>query len=347
MIRRHPENPLITPDMIKSSKEGFRVKGAFNPGAAEHDNEIILLLRVAEDCVPKKGHVAVPYYRFEKGRGIPEILEKNVDDPDVRLKDTRGVVYRGQDYLSTLSHIRLARSSDGINFTVDENPFLFPCDPSECFGVEDARVTKIDATYYITFTVISGDGWATALALTGDFKSVERKGIIFPPPNKDVCIFPEKVNGRYCALHRPHNEGFGRPSIWYSDSPDLLNWGNHKCIVRPRDTMWEEQKVGGGAAPIKTDRGWLEIYHGKGRDQLYSLFLVLLDLDDPSKVIKRAEKPLLVPEEPYEKEGFFPNVVFSNGIIQKGNKILIYYGSCDETACLAESTVQELLDSLK
>jgi len=347
MIKRHIANPLIQPNSVKPSREGYRVKGSFNAGATEYDNEIILLLRVAEDCISSKGYVAVPYYRFDADGGHPEILQKKVDDPDVRLKDTRGVVYKGQDYLSTLSHIRIARSRDGVNFRVDDEPFIYPCNLSESFGVEDARITKIDNIYYITYTAVSSDGWATALATTTDFAEVERKGIIFPPPNKDVSIFPEKINGKYCALNRPHNEGFGKPSVWYSESTDLLHWGNHQCLIRPRDTKWEEQKIGGGAAPTKTDKGWLEIYHGKGKNQIYSLFLLLLDLNDPSKVLKRGEEPILFPEENYETSGFFPNVVFSNGVITKPDgSVNIYYGACDETVCLAESSIDELLSML-
>ena len=172
----------------------------------------------------------------------------------------RDVVYKGKDYLSTLSHIRIARSKDGINFTVDDNPFIYPCSSSESFGTEDARISRIDDIYYITYTAVSSDGWATALATTRDFKTMERKGIIFPPPNKDVSIFPEKINGKYLALHRPHNEGFGKPSIWYSESPDLLHWGSHKCLIRPRDTRWEEQKIGGGLHRSKqTKDGWRSI----------------------------------------------------------------------------------------
>ena len=348
MIQRHAQNPLITPDMVKPSREGYIVKGSFNPGAVYYNGEILLLLRVAEGCTSKEGHVAVPYYRFEADRSYPEILEVSLTDPQTKLKDTRGVVYKGRDYLSTMSHIRIARSSDGVNFTVDEKSFIYPCVENEAFGIEDARVTKIDDTYYLTYTAVSKDGWATALATTQDFVNIERKGIIFPPPNKDVSIFPEKVNGKYCALHRPHNEGFGKPSLWYSESKDLLHWGNHKTIIRPRDGRYESLKIGGGAAPIKTSEGWLEIYHGKGDGQLYSLSLLLLDLNDPSIVVKRGEKPILEPEKSYETEGFFPNVVFSNGVIQQDDgKLLIYYGACDETVCLAETTVDELLDTLK
>ena len=347
MIKRHPANPIITPAMVKPSHHRYRVRGAFNPGAIKFGDEIILLLRVAEDCPGKEGYRAVPYFRFQSGRGYPEVLEVKVDDPEVQLKDTRGVVYQGRDYLSTMSHIRLARSRDGINFTVEDEPFIYPCRESECFGVEDARVTQIDGIFYINYTVVSGDGFATALATTTDFINLERKGIIFPPQNKDVSIFPEKINGKYHALHRPNNEGFGLPSIWSGESPDLLHWGNHQCILRPRNIIWEEMKIGGGPAPIKTPRGWLEIYHAKGRDQIYSLFPVLLDLKEPSIVIKRGKTPILSPEESYETSGFFPNVIFSNGIVQKDNgQLFIYYGACDETVCVAQCNTDDIISSL-
>jgi predicted GH43/DUF377 family glycosyl hydrolase len=332
--------------MVQPSREGYRVKGAFNPGACKFKDEVILLLRVAEDCVPKKDFTSVPYYQFENGRGSAQILEKSLDDPDVKLKDTRGVVYKGQDYLSTASHIRLARSKDGVNFTVDEAPFIYPCFESESYGIEDCRVTKIEDLYYLTYTAVSQDGWATALATTEDFQTIERKGLIFPPPNKDISIFGEKVNGKYCALHRPHNQGFGKPSIWYAESEDLIHWGNNKCLVRPRDNPWENVKIGGGASPIKTPEGWIEIYHGKGTGDKYSLFLLLLDLKEPWKILKRGDSPFVFPETIYETQGFFPNVVFSNGVIQQKNgDVLIYYGACDETTCLIESTVEELINS--
>ncbi len=351
MVQRSAFNPVVSPEMVKPSRSGYRVRGAFNPGAVHfagadgEEGEILLLVRVAEDCAPRPGYAAVPYYRFEQGQGHPEILEVKIDDPQVRLKDTRGVVYKGVDYLSTMSHIRLARSGDGIHFSVDDKPFIYPCDESESFGVEDARVTRIGEDYYINYTVVSGDGYATALGITKDFVSLERKGIIFPPSNKDAAIFPEKVGGKYVGLHRPDNQGFGRPSIWYSESPDLIHWGNHKCIVRPRDSRWESQKIGGGAPPIKTEAGWLIIYHGKGDDSVYSLFCLLLDLEKPYQVVKRAETPLLKPVEKYETEGFFGNVVFCNGVVEKDGQIYIYYGASDELCCVVISDIDNLLNS--
>jgi predicted GH43/DUF377 family glycosyl hydrolase len=272
-------------------------------------------------------------------------MEFKEDDPDVQLKDTRGVIYKGKDYLSTMSHIRLARSKDGINFTIEDKPFIYPIDESEKYGCEDARVTFINGKYYINFTVVSEDSWSTALGVTEDFTTIERKGIIFHPENKDVAIFPEKVNGKYIALHRPNNSGFGKASIWYSESPDILHWGNHKCIARPRNMKWESMKIGGGAPPIKTTDGWLTIYHGKGDNSLYSLFCLLLDLNEPYKVIRRAETPLLTPTEPFEIEGFFGNVVFTNGMVEKDGNIYIYYGAADESVGLAITDIDSLLNS--
>lgn len=345
MIKKHPDNPIIKPLHVKPSFEGYKVVGAFNPGATTFGDEIILLLRVAEICESKEGYVRTPVYHFENDRSFPGIMEFRTDDPDVNMKDTRGVVYKGKDYLSSISHIRLARSKDGVHFTIEDKPFIYPVDESEKYGCEDARVTIIDGKYYINFTVVSEDSWSTRLATTEDFKKTDRKGIIFHPENKDVTIFPEKVNGKYIALHRPNNSGFGKASIWYSESPDLLHWGNHQCIIRPRNIKWESIKIGGGAPPVKTPEGWLILYHGKGDNSLYSLFCLLLDLNNPSKVVRRAEKPLLTPTELFETEGFFGNVVFSNGLVEKDGQVYIYYGAADESVGLAITSIESLLKS--
>ncbi len=342
-MKRHPNNPLITPEMLNPTMPGLEVLGAFNAGAAIYNNQIILLLRVAERCVEDSDSVGVPIYEFKDNKSALKILRFEKDCPDVFLKDTRGIVYKGVDYLSTLSTVRIARSYDGINFTVDDAPFIFPEVPEEKYGCEDARVQRFGDEYFITYSAVSQDGWATALATTRDFKNLERKGIIFYPLDKDVCFFPKKINGRYYALHRPHNEGFGKPSIWISSSENLLDWGRHKCLIRPRDNKWERLKIGAGGPPINTDKGWLVIYHGKGDDSIYYLFTLLLDKDDPAKVIRRASFPFFSPKKKYETAGFFPNVVFSNGHVEMPNgEIFIYYGACDETTNLFVTSVDEL-----
>lgn len=346
MVQKCEKNPLIKPADVKPSREGYKVLGSFNPGAIKFKDEILLLLRVAESCEQEEGIVKIPIYKFDGDKSYPDIVTFKKDDPDVKLKDTRGVVYKGRDFLTSMSHIRVARSKDGINFTVDEKPFIYPVEEREKFGCEDARVTCIDGTYYLNFTVISEDSWATMLATTEDFVTLDRKGIIFHPENKDVAFFPEKIGGMYHALHRPNNSGFGRASIWYAESPDMLHWGNHRCIVRPRDTKYESMKIGGGAPLLKTEKGWLNIYHGKGDNQRYSLFCLLHDLNEPWKVIKRGEKPILTPTEKFETDGFFGNVVFSNGVVEHNGKVYIYYGAADESVGLAITDVDTLLKSL-
>ena len=346
MIARHPGNPVVRPEQVTPSIAGYRVMGAFNPGAIQFGDEILLFLRVAERVEPREGRVRMPFYRFEGGRASADILDLDAADPDVLLRDTRGVAYCGREYLSTVSHIRIARSRDGLRFTVDPDPFIYPVNESEAYGIEDLRVTHLEGRFYLNYTAVSRDSWATALAVTDNFRTIERKGLIFHPENKDVAIFPEKVGGMYAALHRPNNSGFGRASIWYSRSPDLLHWGEHECIVRPRDIPWEASKIGGGAPPIKTKEGWLVIYHAKGDHSLYSLFTLLLDLEDPRRVIRRGREPILIPEAPYETQGFFPNVVFSNGVIQKDGRVFIYYGAADESACVALTDIDTLLATL-
>lgn len=344
MISKYQMNPIVTPADVKPSTDNYRVQGAFNPGATIFGDEVLLLLRVAETCEPKEGYIRIPTYRFDDGHSRPDVTEFKALDPDVKLRDTRGVVYKGREYLSTISHIRIARSKDGLHFAVDEKPFISPVDETEEYGVEDARVTFIDGKYYITYTAVSQDSWATALAVTEDFKNIERKGLVFYPENKDVVIFPEKVSGRYVALHRPNNSGFGKPSIWYAESPDMIHWGKHRCILRPQDTKWT--RIGAGTPPIKTPEGWLVIAHGMDDRNAYSVFCVLLDLEEPWRVVSRADTPLLMPTEPYETDGFFGNVVFSNGIIEKDGKILIYYGAADETSCVAITDIDSLLASV-
>ena len=346
-MTRHPANPLITPKMVRPSAPGFRVRGVFNPAATICGGEILLLLRVAEDGEADPSEVAVPIVRVENGVGRPDVLRLSRRDPEVDLSDSRYVIHRGQTYLSTLSHLRLARSRDGVRFTVEDRPFIFPGDSSESFGVEDARITRIGDIFYINYTCVSPDSWATALVSSRDFQTIERHGIIFPPQNKDVCLFPEKINGCYGALHRPHNSRFGRPSIWYAESPDLIHWGKHRCLIRPRDNGLEDERIGGGAPCLKTTAGWLQLYHGASADGTYRLFTLLLDLNHPERVLQRASRPFLQPEADYETKGFFGRVVFTDGFVEfEDGRIWVYYGAADQTTCLLETSVDELLDSL-
>ena len=173
--------------------------------------------------------------------------------------------------------------------------------------------------------------------------------MMLPPHNKDCAIFDEKINGLYYALHRPSSVDIGGNFIWLAQSPDGIHWGNHKCIIKTRSDGWDSARVGAGAAPIKTEKGWLEIYHGANREHQYCLGAFLMDLQDPGKVIARTEVPIMVPTTTYELSGFFGNVVFTNGHIvgTDGDTITIYYGASDEFVCGAHFSLKEIYSLLK
>jgi len=156
----------------------------------------------------------------------------------------------------------------------------------------------------------------------------------------------EKINGKYYALHRPSSPQLGGNYIWIAESPDLIHWGNHQCLATTRQNKWDSARVGSGAAPIKTDQGWLEIYHGADEHNRYCLGALLLDLHDPSRVIARSVEPIMKPTAEYERVGFFGNVIFTNGHYLKGDTLHLYYGASDEVICGAKFSLKEILNSL-
>ncbi len=343
-LRRLFTQPIIKTSDVKPAIEGYSVLGAFNPAAVVVDGEVLLLLRVAEAPLPRAGELLVPL--LETIDGVPQLIVKTFPEPQGDY-DPRVLRVNDKTYLTSLSHLRLARSRDGIHFTIDEQPFLFPARPDEAYGIEDARITFLDGKYWITYTAVSENGPGVGLAITTDFKTVERVGMILPPPNKDVALFPEKIGGKYYLLHRPMVSDIGKPSIWLAESTDGAHWGNHQFLFGGRggdDNRfdWEGQKIGAGPEPILTDDGWLVLYHGADASHAYSLALALLDKNDPSIVLSRSETPLLTPDLIWEQEGFFPNVVFSNGWItwpttaDSPKKIWVYYGAADSGVGLAE-----------
>lgn len=339
-LRRLVDQPIIKTSDVSPSAEGFTVLGAFNPAACRLGDEIVLLLRVAEAPVAEKGWLHIPL--VEEIDGVAQLTVKTFREPS-QPYDPRVVTLEGKVYLTSLSHLRLARSYDGIHFTIDTQPFLFPARMDEAFGVEDARITFLEGQYWITYTAVSEHGPAVGLAVTTDFKTVKRLGLILPPPNKDVCLFPQKINGRYQILHRPMVSEIGKPSVWLADSGDGLHWGNHRFVFGPSGVDWEGQKIGAGPEPLLTDEGWLVCYHGANTNHEYALALALLDTNDPTNVLSRSAVPLLTPELAWEREGFFPNVVFSNGWIQWPDpqatpRIWVYYGAADSGVGVAELT---------
>jgi predicted GH43/DUF377 family glycosyl hydrolase len=341
---RFPENPILKPEHIRPSSPLMQVECLLNPGVFRFDGKTWLLLRVAERPVQSGDTLSLPVYN---DRGEIEILTFDKKDPRLDLSDPRVINYAGKDYLTTLSHLRLVCSEDGRAFhEVPSFPTLFGKDRLEAYGIEDCRVSLLDGTYNLTYTMVSEAGVGVGLIQTRDWKHFDRKGMIFPPHNKDCAIFEEKIKGKYFALHRPSSPQLGGNYIWLAESPDLIHWGNHTCLATTRPGMWDSARVGAGAAPIKTRAGWLEIYHGANGDHRYCLGALLLDLNNPSKVIARSMKPIMEPTADYEITGFFGEVVFTNGHLTDGDTLDLYYGASDQVICGARFSINEILQSL-
>ena len=345
---RAPENPIVTPSMVAPSTPGLEVVGAFNPAATRYQDEVLLLLRVAEAPPPSASEFSAPVYNVSTGRID---IERWSRSSDADGSDPRVIIADGRTWLTSISHLRIARSADGIHFHVDSAPTLSPATQYETFGIEDSRITLIEGTYWINYSAVSSYGVATALASTRDFKVFERHGIIFPPSNKNVTIFPEKIGGRYAALHRPLLDGFERPAIWTAYSPDLRAWGSHRFVAKARDNTWDNSKIGGGAVPfrVRTDEydGWLAVYHGVTESPYaYSLGALLLDPEDPSRVLARSREPILTPEADYERDGFFSGVVFTCGLLVDGDLVRIYYGAADGVTAVADLSLDAILAGL-
>lgn len=344
-VFRSPENPIIGPEDVKPSRDGFEIIGVFNAGVTRFRDEIILLLRVAERPISRRSDVILTAV-YDAAEDELVVKRFSRDDAENDLSDPRLIITPEQTYLTSISHLRLARSTDGINFKIEDTPAIFPANDYETFGIEDPRITLINDTYYITYVAVCPSGVTTCLASTKDFSSFERHGVIFCPENKDVVLLPEKIRGSYYALHRPDSPLFGKHDIWIAESPDLCCWGNHRYLMGLQAGCWDELKIGASAVPFKIDRGWLEIYHGVDRSNRYCLGAVLLDKDEPWKVVARSESPVLEPQADYEIEGFFGNVVFSCGLLCENDKLKIYYGVADTAVCYAEVLLQEIIDNL-
>jgi predicted GH43/DUF377 family glycosyl hydrolase len=182
---------------------------------------------------------------------------------------------------------------------------------------------------------------------TVDFEDYERLGIIFCPENIDVVLFPEKINGRFYALTRPVPKHIGLPSIWLASSPDLIHWGCHRPLLVPGEGRFDSGKVGASCVPIKTEEGWLEIYHGADEEGKYCLAAALLDSKDPSKLIARSFEPLMEPKADYELAGFYGNVVFSCGaVLDSAGVVTIYYGAADAVTAGATIKLETIMNYL-
>jgi predicted GH43/DUF377 family glycosyl hydrolase len=286
----------------------YAVNGVFNPAAAEVAGETVLLARV---------------------------------------EDRRGI-----------SHLAVARSANGVDgWNVDPEPLLAPDDEtaSERWGFEDPRVVWIDELerWAITCTAYGPAGPAVFLATTQDFTTIERYGVVRQPEDKNAALLPHRIDGRWVLLHRPKTQfGGGHGEILLSRSDDLVSWSAPEQVLQPRaGAWWDSLRIGIGPPPIRTDHGWLLVYHGVKETvagDIYRVGLALLDLDEPTRVLRRLPGWILAPLEPYERTGDVPNVVFPCGLLhdQASDRVRLYYGAADSSICLATARLADLLDAL-
>jgi len=239
---------------------------------------------------------------------------------------------------------------------IDPKPTL-PADPEhfpeELWGVEDPRITYVPELkkYAVVYTAFSSSGPGVALALTEDFHTFERHGMIMSPEDKDAALFPRRIDGRWVLIHRP--VGAAAAHIWMSYSSDLRDWGSHKRMLAARSGgWWDANKIGLSPPPIETPQGWLVIYHGvrqTASGAIYRLGLALFDLEAPERCIRRGDEWIFGPEEPYEVSGDVGNVVFPCGytIAPDGDTIRLYYGAADTSVALATGSISAILKWLE
>lgn len=350
-IRRLSTRLLLRPKDVPPSRDDFEVVGVFNPGAVRVADEVVLLVRVVERPREQRpGFTGLPRWSPTDGLTIDWVENTELEpiDPRVVRRKADGLVR-----LTFISHLRVIRCGDGRTVREVTEITFRPLGELEEFGVEDPRITPLNGWFYFTYVAVSRHGPATALASTSDFRTFTRHGVIFCPENKDVVLFPERVGGNFAALHRPVcGTSFTRPEMWVAHSPDLLHWGAHTPLMLAGGE-WQSGRVGAGSPPVRVPEGWLAIYHGNrhptrpGEVGTYYGGALLLDANDPTRVLKRTAEPFMVPEANFERTGFVPNVVFPTGIVLDGENLLVYYGAADAVTAVAEFELRELLDAMR
>ncbi len=313
--------------------------------------------------------------------GYVELFKRHAENPIITVKDlpypansvfNAGATKFGNETLLLMrvedrrgiSHLTVARSKNGISdWVIDPCPTLMPSPethPEEIWGIEDPRITFLEeiGEYAIAYTAYSEDGPLVSLATTKDFRTFQRHGPVMPPEDKDAALFPVRFGGRWAMVHRPivfpltagrHTPGAAH--IWLSFSPDLRHWGDHRMLIPARrGAWWDANKIGLSPPPLRTEQGWLILYHGvrtTASGSIYRLGLALLDLENPSTVIARSDEWIFAPEEEYELSGDVDKVVFPCGWVDEGDEVKLYYGGADMCIALATARISELLEWLQ
>ena len=336
LLKRYAEKPVLEP-----RPNCWDAASTFNPGAILVGEEVHMLYRAVTDLTPYVSRLGLAVsgdgIHFERAADGP-VFEPQANFEVGGVEDAR-ITRDGEDFLVTYAAVSVVPGPayEKVDFfrraredPFTERPGMPPMGPS-----------------------------LTGLLRSKDLRSFTFEGLITPGgiDDRDGVLFPEKVAGRYVLLHRPTNwvgETYGtdRPSIWLAYSDDLVNWdhgtGGENLLMAPRENVaWEAGKIGAGPPPVKTDAGWLMIYHGVDERYVYRVGAALLDLDDPGKVLARTDEFLLEPELPWERVGVIPNVVFPTAAVLRGRELLVYYGAADRVVGLATADVDRLVESLR
>ena len=303
---------------------------------------------------------------FQRNPNNPVLAAKDwpyevhtVFNPGVtKVGDDVVLLARCEDYVG-VSHLCVARSKNGVDkWNIDASPTVVPepqkC-PEELWGIEDPRITYLreEEKWIITYTSFSENGPLVSLAETKDFRKFKRHGAILLPENKDAALFPERIKGEWTMIHRPVSGIPPAANMWISCSPDLIHWGRHEVLATTRPgSYWDSVRIGLSAQPLKTSEGWLILYHGvkeTANGALYRQAFLLLDLEDPRKVLRRSDSWFFGPEEDVEIKGDVGNVTFSCGWLldEKANQVHMYYGAADTVICLASAPFDAVMEYVR
>ena len=273
------------------------------------------------------------------------------------MRDCVVLLVRVEDFKGH-SHLTVAKSPNGIReWTIDTAPSFIPDlanHPEEIWGIEDPRITWIEELqdYIIAYTSYSEGGPLVSLARTSDFRSFERIGAVMSPEDKDAALFPKRISGRWALIHRPvPTSPRFTADIWISFSPDLKHWGDHqRLLCARRGGWWDANKIGLSPPPLETEVGWLLLYHGVRQTvsgSIYRLGLALLDLENPTQVLRRSDEWIFGPLASYEREGDVDDIVFPCGWILKHDMVYLYYGAADTSIGVAKAELRDLLDYIQ
>lgn len=350
-MRKHQ---LLTPSDLAPLQDTLTVIGTFNPGAVVVDDRLLLLVRVAVTAKEQReGQFARLRFTDEKFH-FDWLPTSDFDTDDLRVLRRRD---DGRIFLSSLSYLQMIWIDNYQEpphaWKLKTGDAIVPESLYEVFGIEDPRCTWIDGCFYVTYTSVSAHGACTSLMTTTDFKTFKRHGVIFPCENKDVVLFPDRIVGKIHSLHRPVSATpFCAPEIWTASSEDGICWGHHH-VLASGSALFEGDRIGAGTPPVRHNGRYFSIYHASNKCRpparvgtYVGAMMEMVICHGRVQLQRRSHKPFLVPTEPWELNGFVPNVVFPTGVVALKDKWLVFYGAADTNVGVAEIMLDEVGQAL-